>query len=195
MTETLVDERAIIRDAQHGDRAAFGQLVRSYQKRAYAIAYGFVGNRDDALELAQDSFVKAYRAMERFDTEMPFYPWLYRIVKNTCLNHIKKRNRRGETSLDGLRDAGLQFASKKGGPDRHAGIGELREHLELALMALTPDHAEIIRLRHIHELSYAEIAECLSIPKGTVMSRLHAARGSLRTVLSGAHEESTQTGS
>ena len=84
-----------------------------------------VRNREDALEIAQDSFAKAYRAMGRFDTKMPFYPWLYRIIKNTCLNHIKKRNRRGERSLDGLMDSGIDFSAKGRGPDGHAGLSEL----------------------------------------------------------------------
>jgi RNA polymerase sigma-70 factor (ECF subfamily) len=188
MTDTLRDEGAIIRDAQRGDRAAFGQLVRNYQQMAYATAYGFVRNREDALELAQDSFVKAYRAMGRFDTNMPFYPWFHRIVKNTCLNHIKKRNRRGETSLDGLRDAGVQFATAKGGPEHYAGLDEIRAHLAEAMDALSDDHREIVTLRHIHDMSYAEIAACLDIPKGTVMSRLHAARRRMRELILEASE-------
>lgn len=183
MTQSVFDEQAVILEAQRGDRAAFGRLVKNYQQMAYATAYGFVRNREDALELAQEAFVKAYRAMDRFDTAMPFYPWLHRIVKNTCLNHLKKRRRRGETSLDGLREAGLQFAAAKGGPDHHAGLGEIRAAVGEALDALQDDHREIIVLRHIHGLSYAEIAECLEIPKGTVMSRLHAARRNMRDLL------------
>ncbi len=186
MTQTVFDERAAILDAQRGDNVAFGQLVKNYQQMAYATAYGFVRNREDALELAQDSFVKAYRAMERFDPSMPFYPWLYRIVKNTCLNHIKKRQRRGETSLDGLRDAGVQFGSRGGGPDDGARLSEIRAELSMALERLQDDHREIIVLRHIHELSYSEIAECLDIPKGTVMSRLHTARRNMRGLLTDA---------
>lgn len=183
MTQTVFDEQAAILGAQRGDRAAFSQLVKNYQQMAYATAYGFVGNREDALELAQDAFVKAYRAMDRFDTSMPFYPWLYRIVKNTCLNHIKKRRRRGETSFEGLREAGRQFASPKGAPDHSAGLGEIRSAVGRALDELQDDHREIIVLRHIHGLSYAQIADCLGVPKGTVMSRLHAARRRIRDLL------------
>lgn len=186
MTQTVFDEPAIVREAQRGDRAAFGQLVKTYQQMAYATAYGFVGNREDALELAQDAFVKAYRAMNRFDTSMPFYPWLYRIVKNTCLNHLKKRRRRGETSLESLRESGVQFVSNDGGPSRNAGIDEIRAHLAHALNELPDDHREIITLRHVRGLSYTEIAECLKIPKGTVMSRLHTARRRMRDILSNA---------
>ena len=178
-----LDERSIIERAQRGDRVAFGDLVRQYQKRAYAIAYGFVGNREDALELAQDSFVKAYRAIKRFDLRMPFYPWLYRIVKNTCLNHIKKRNRRGEFSLNTIMESGRDFATSGGGPEHGAVLDELKAALSEALSAISDNHREIIVLRHLHEKSYAEIADCLNIPHGTVMSRLHGARKSLKKAM------------
>lgn len=184
-----IDERGLIEQSQAGDRVAFGRLVTAYQRRAYAIAYGFVGNREDALEMAQDSFVKAYRAIKRFDLRMPFYPWLYRIVKNTCLNYIKKRNRRGESSLDKMMESGRDFASARKGPEEKAAIVELRGALRDGLERISEQHREIIVLRHIHEKSYTEIAECLSIPHGTVMSRLHGARKSLRKAMEVAHAE------
>ena len=177
------DETGFLTLAQQGDRAAFGELVKRYQRRAYAIAYGFAGNREDALEIAQESFVKMYRAMGRFNTDLPFYPWLYRIVKNTSLNHLKKRKRRGETSLDGLMESGVDFASKRRGPDGRAALGELRENIAEGMEHVSEAHREILVLRHVHELSYNEIADCLEIPRGTVMSRLHGARRSLRNVM------------
>ena len=186
MTITTPDETTVLVQARQGDRAAFGELVKLYQKRAYAIAYSFVGNREDALEIAQDAFVKAYKAMSRFDTDLPFFPWLYRIVRNTSLNHIKKRNRRGETSLDGLMDSGVDFASKHRGPEAKAALGELRDRISLSMQRISEPHREILTLRHVHELSYNEIAECLDIPRGTVMSRLHGARQNLRRVMEAA---------
>ncbi len=183
MTLTVDDDTAVIELAQRGDRAAFGELVRRYQKRAYAVAYGLVGNREDALELAQESFAKAYKAMGRFDTAMPFYPWLYRILKNTCLNHIHRRRRRGETSLDGMMEDGHDVPAGGDGPETHAHRSELRWRISEALLRVNDAHREILTLRHIEELSYAEIAEVLDVPKGTVMSRLHAARRSLREAL------------
>lgn len=175
-----IDERTIIARAQKGDRIAFGNLVRHYQKHAYSIAYGFVGNREDALELAQDSFVKAYKAIRRFDLRMPFYPWLYRIIKNTCLNYIKKRNRRGEYSLNSMMEKGKDFPTTRKSPEHTAILQELKGVLGQALSCISEHHREIIVLRHIHEKSYAEIADCLDIPHGTVMSRLHGARKSLK---------------
>ena len=183
MTLTTQEESVFVAQAQAGDPAAFGQLVEMYQKRAYAIAYGFVGNREDALEIAQEAFARAYKAMARFDTSLPFFPWLYRIVRNTSFNHLKKRKRRGETSLDNLMASGVDFATRGGGPAASARLGELRARINESMKQLTDPHREIIALRHVHELSYNEIAACLDIPRGTVMSRLHGARQSLRKVM------------
>lgn len=179
----LDDEKKVVQSAKNGNKEAFGVLVKHYQKRAYSIAYGFLGNREDALETAQDSFVKAFKAMNRFDTSFPFYPWFYRIVKNTCLNRIKKKKRRGESSLDLIMDKGVDFEGKEKAPDHRASLGELRHTLNGALERVSASHREIITLRHIQELSYTEIADCLGIPKGTVMSRLHGARNSLKKAL------------
>jgi RNA polymerase sigma-70 factor, ECF subfamily len=183
MDAATLDEAAAVLQAVRGDVSAFGSLVKAYQRQAYAIAYGFVGNREDALELAQDSFARAYRAMPRFDTGLPFYPWFYRIVKNTCLNHIKKKRRHGELSLDGLMDAGYDVADDDADSERDAELGDLRRAIGSALKRLPPEHREILILRHFQDLSYAEIAACLGVPQGTVMSRLHAARKNLRAVL------------
>lgn len=183
MTEEELNEQKLIESAQKGDHAAFGQLVTAYQRRAYSIAYGFMGNREDALEMAQEAFVKVYKAIHRFDLRMPFYPWLYRIVKNTCLNQIKKKKRRGESSLDSMMASGRDFATTKRGPESKASLEELKGDLATSLDQVSDNHKEIIVLRHIHEMSYSEIAECLGIPHGTVMSRLHGARKSLKKVM------------
>ncbi|HOD52508.1 MAG TPA: sigma-70 family RNA polymerase sigma factor [Candidatus Hydrogenedentes bacterium] len=185
---TAFDEAEALVKARKGDRAAFGALVKAYERRAYAVAYGFVHNRDDALELAQEAFARAYKAMPRFKTELPFYPWLYRIIKNTCINHLKKRRRRGETSLDGLLESGFDVAHAAENPVDDAQLGDLRTAIAAAMTRLSREHREILMMRHFQDLPYAEIAECLEIPKGTVMSRLHAARRALRNALGGAPE-------
>lgn len=177
------DERGAIARAKRGDKAAFGALVRLHQRRAYAVAYGIVGNRDDAVDLAQDAFVRAFQAMGRFDTNLPFFPWLHRIVRNTCLNHLKRRNRRGETSLDALMDGGYDPHSDGGTPADAAHAADQRAEIRAAMARLTPQQQEILRLRHLVELSYTEIAETLKIPVGTVMSRLHGARKALKAAL------------
>ncbi len=179
----MTDEKTVITAARGGDRTAFGALVRAYQRRAYAACYSMVGNREDALELAQESFVRAFRAMSRFDPAMPFYPWLYRIIHNTCVNHLKKRGRRRETSLDEMLHNGFDLPDPGARPDGVAALQDLRNRIQRALAHIPPEQAEILRLRHLLELSYAEIAQWLKIPTGTVMSRLHAARQHLRREL------------
>lgn len=185
MHETTFDEAAVVADAQRGDQVAFGALVEAYQRRAYFIAYGIMRNREDALEAAQEAFARAYNAMDRFDTSMPFYPWLYRIVKNTCLNKLKRKRRRKETSLDSLMEVGYDPSDGVMGPERTVEMRELRAAILSAMDDLSEDHREILLLRHFQDLSYAEIAQCLDIPQGTVMSRLHAARKKLQEKLSG----------
>ena len=183
MNKETFNEKAALIAARNGDRAAFGKLVTAYQRRAYAIAYSYVKNRDDALELSQEAFVRAYKAIATFDTKMPFYPWLYRIIKNTCLNQIKRKKRRGESSLDAMMESGYDAVDRARGPNEASELDELKQAIQRAMERLTPDQQEILRLRHFLELSYAEISDCLEIPQGTVMSRLHAARKNLKTAL------------
>jgi RNA polymerase sigma-70 factor (ECF subfamily) len=182
--ETSEDtEQAIVRAACAGDRAAFGTLVRLYQRRAYAAAYALTGNREDALELAQEGFVRAWRAMSRFDPAMPFHPWLYRIIRNLSLNHLKKRRRRGEQSLTAMVENGYDVRDAGPGPRGAAEHGDLVSDIQQAMASLTEDQQEILRMRHFLEMSYLEIAQALAIPQGTVMSRLHAARKNLRRAM------------
>ena len=173
------DEARLIERAKRGDKAAFGALVRQHERFAYASAYSIVRHREDALDLAQEAFVRAFRALDRFEAGQPFRPWLYQIVRNAALNALKKRQRRGERSLDTLAENGIEPPSPASTPDAKAAQGELRVALEVALQGLTPEQREIIQLRHFLELSYAEIADCLEIPIGTVLSRLHGARKAL----------------
>lgn len=189
MEQSIDNEPEVLAAAVRGDRKAFGQLVRAYQRRAYAAAYSLVGNRDDALELSQDAFVKAYKAMKRFDVSMPFYPWLHRIVRNTSLNHLKKKKRRGESSLDQMMESGFDAHDPGHAPDDSASRVELLRHIQRAMDELTPEQQEILRLRHFMELSYGEIAASLEIPQGTVMSRLHGARKKLRTIMESLNQE------
>ena len=189
MEQSIDNEPEVLAAAVRGDRKAFGQLVRAYQRRAYAAAYSLVGNRDDALELSQDAFVKAYKAMKRFDVSMPFYPWLHRIVRNTSLNHLKKKKRRGESSLDQMMESGFDAHDPGHAPDDSASRVELLRHIQRAMDELAPEQQEILRLRHFMELSYGEIAASLEIPQGTVMSRLHGARKKLRTIMESLNQE------
>lgn len=181
--DTPLDEKRLIKKARKGDRAAFGALVAEHQQRAYAVAYSFVRNREDALDIAQDAFVKAYQAIGRFDIKKPFVPWLYQIIKNTCLNHIERKKRHGETSLEEMTGAGYEIGDNGQSPRGTSERLEQQTLLQHVLHQLSAEHREILRLRHLLEFSYEEIAAELNIPKGTVMSRLHEARRNLRQAL------------
>lgn len=181
--------------AQAGDRQAFGKVVEHYRERLYCAALGIVRNHEDARELSQEAFVRAFKNLRRFDTRRPFYPWLYRILRNLSLDHIQKYGSHRETSLDYLTEEkhvqfedGGGFASVGGG----SGDEDVRDkihreqmlaHMRAAIEELKDEFREIILMKHIQEMSYKEIAEALDIPMGTVMSRLFHARKALATKL------------
>jgi RNA polymerase sigma-70 factor (ECF subfamily) len=176
--ETQTDERSLIVRAQSGDRDSFGVLVRLYLTRVYRAAYGIVRNHDDASDIAQDAFVRAYKNLNRFDVSKPLYPWLFRIARNLALNRIERLNKR-EVSLpefDTVRSAHKM-------PDEVVVARDEKERVRAAVSRLPDQHKEIIELCHFQECSYKEMAEILDIPIGTVMSRLYHARQKLKDLL------------
>jgi RNA polymerase sigma-70 factor (ECF subfamily) len=174
------DEVRAIAACQKGDRNAYELIVRRYAARAVGVARTILRDVAHAEDAAQEAFVRAFRAIRRFDRKERFYPWFYRILKNVCLTALKRRKGR-ELSLD-AEDA-PPLAAPPDDPSTRASRKELRATIEVALARLTEPHREILYLSHFEELSYKEIASCLSIPIGTVMSRLWAARRALRKVL------------
>jgi RNA polymerase sigma-70 factor (ECF subfamily) len=178
------EEKEIIRRVQYGEVAAFEDLVNAYKQKAYYVALGFVGNHEDALDLSQDAFVKAFKAIKTFDLNSPFFPWFYKIIKNHCLNYIKKNQRVRNDSLEELEEETFaQFEDDKPTPRDQYEESETRINLWRAIDRLKPDFREIIIMKHFHNLSYKEIAEALNIPIGTVMSRLFNARQELRELM------------
>ena len=173
----------LILRSQHGDKQAYGVLVNKYMKRAYVTALGFVGNHEGALDLSQEAFVRAYKAIGHFDAEKNFFTWFYRILKNLSLNFVRDRSNRArpfseinETKLRTMRDNAQDTAAL-------AEQNEQRELVWKAINALKANEKEIILLKDFQELSYKEIADILGCPLGTVMSRLYNARKSLKEKL------------
>ena len=178
------EEREWLVAARGGDARAFGKIVRVYQQRAYRAALAILGNGDDAWDLAQDGFVRAFNHLEQYNVERPFYPWFHRLLRNLCLNHLRWKRRRREDSMEALEESGgFLRADPAASPERVAEATILGERISQALRRLRPAAREILVMREIQELSYAEIATLLEIPKGTVMSRLHHARRALRVEL------------
>ena len=177
--QTVTDERQAILASQRGCRDSYGFLVQSYMRRAYVAALSLTGNREDALDAAQEAFVKAWRAIRRFDVTRPFYPWLYRILRNLCFDLLRRKKVRPREGFEGdVRD-------ERAGPEVLARRDEVKEEVWRALGRLPARDREILTLRHFQHLSYREIAESLAIPQGTVMSRLFTARQRLRAELEG----------
>ncbi|HET6429228.1 MAG TPA: sigma-70 family RNA polymerase sigma factor [Phycisphaerae bacterium] len=174
-------ERTLIGQCRAGDKAAFGQLVRAHAGRAIGLAYGLLGNRSDALDASQDAFVRAWRAMGRFDGRSAFYTWYAAILRNVCVSQLRKRLRRGpDEPIESL-----PLPSGEPDPSLLAERSERIDRIWRAVMSLPTAHREVIVMKHFQEMSYRQMAESLSVPVGTVTSRLHAARRALRELLAG----------
>ena len=175
-------ERQAILRCQQGDRQAFGYLVKKYMQRAYYVALGFLGSPENARDLSQEAFVRAFRAIKRFDTDKKFFTWYYQILRNLCLNFIRDRARHarsfseiGERELLKVSD-GTRTSEAVEREETHKVVWE-------AISQLKPKEREIIILKDFQDLSYKEMAEVLNIPIGTVMSRLYYARSALKEKL------------
>lgn len=173
---------AWVEAAQAGDRRAYGQLVDAYQRRVYAIAFGVVRSREDAWDVAQEAFVKAYRNLDRFNGTSAFYTWLYRITTNLAIDHVRARQRKRTDALEKAPEPSIDEADAAH-PEHAADRAELSRVLAQAMDKLSEKHRAIIVLREVEGLSYEEMAEVLGVNKGTVMSRLFHARQNLQALL------------
>lgn len=173
------DEAGWVAAAQRGDHRAFAEIVRRYQRPIHRIAYGMTRNASDADDVAQETFVRAYQAIDRFRVGEPLYPWLSRIAVNLVYTLFRRRRRRPETPLEPLLEAGRQWATEDD-PVEESATRERHRRLDAAFAELKPEHRSILVLRVVEGLSYDEIARTLSVPIGTVMSRLSRARQELK---------------
>lgn len=158
----------------------FQQLLALHAPRVHRAALGMLGDEQVAMEVAQESLLRAYQARDRYDPERPFYPWLYTIVKNRCRDVRAKQRRRAFTGLEEHRHAHAGPT-----PLAEATSAQARIRVREAMEQLSEEHREIISMRHFQDLSYAEIGEVLGVPQGTVMSRLYRARKALAVALRG----------
>ncbi|MFH1679952.1 MAG: sigma-70 family RNA polymerase sigma factor [Candidatus Eisenbacteria bacterium] len=178
------EERQWIARCQSGDREAFGPIVRAYMKRAYFTALGMLGDSEEAYDISQEAFVRAFRAIRGFDASHDFAPWFFRILRNLCLTALAKRRARSLESLEEMAEAGREpRAGDRFRPDLLAERGEAVERVWRGLDALDPKSREVIVLKDLEGYRYREIAEILGVPIGTVMSRLFHARQKLKEKL------------
>src|SRR6201998_4607322 len=182
------EETVLVNRARHGDLAAYDELVRRYQERIYATIYHMTSNHEDANDLAQESFVKAFQALKSFKGGSSFYTWLYRIAVNKTINILKQRKNRQHMSLNDLdfnaeHNPDLVALISDKTPRRDAGLTELQEKLNAALLKLSESHRLAVVLHDVQGLSHEEIAKIMHCNIGTVRSRLFYARQQLQALL------------
>lgn len=176
-------EQELIHAASQGDEIAFGELVRMYEKKAYHLALRMCGNAEDAGDVAQDAFLAAWRGLPSFRGESGFSTWLYRLVSNAAIDHLRRtRHQRTLISLDDD-EVNLDAVDESPSPHESAEHQDLREAVAQGLQELSLDHRTILVMREVQELSYEEISHILSLDMGTVKSRISRARNSLRKIL------------
>ncbi len=186
--DSMSEDLEWVRRSQDGDQEAFSELVRKYQKRVYYLAYGMTGNREDALDIAQEAFLKAFRSMKGFQGGGGFYTWIYRITYNQTIDFMRKEWRKKKLEYQDNQDltekeSPIMAVPSASNPGQDMAQKELNRVIMDAVQSLPEQHRSVILLREIEGLSYDEIAEMLRIRKGTVMSRLHYARQELQKVL------------
>lgn len=177
---TREQEAAIVRKVLGGDANAFETLVLEYEKNVYNIALRMTGNSEDAADMTQEAFIKAYNSLQAFRGDSKFSVWLYRIVSNVCLDFLRSKNRRPTVSLsvedDDGEDTQLDVADESQSPELLLDRKLTRDSVRRGLDSLPPDYRQILLLREIQGLSYDEIAQALSLEVGTVKSRIFRAR-------------------
>ncbi len=181
---TREEEYAVICRVQSGDANAFEALVTAYQKQVYNLALRTVGNAEDAADMTQEAFLRAYRSLGSFRGDSKFSVWLYRLTTNICIDFLRSRGRRGAVSLtvgDGEDEDAqeLDVADERFDPVQALERSELRRAVQRGLAALPEDYRRILVLRELNGLSYAEIGQVLRLEEGTVKSRLFRARRKL----------------
>ena len=188
------DDLSLVRRCQAGDQRAFDELVAKYRTRVYAMIYHLVHNEQDAWDLAQDGFLKAWKSLDKFRFQSSFYTWLYRIMTNVAIDWLRKKQIQGTQEFDdtvGLHEIepGSDLAPKsEPHPIKTLERGEVRQRIDAAIAKLSPEHRTVILLKEMEDLQYHEIAETVGCSIGTVMSRLFYARKKLQSLLKDVYE-------
>jgi RNA polymerase sigma-70 factor (ECF subfamily) len=174
----------LVQKCQAGDIASFQELVSRYHQKVYMVIVGLLRNPDDAMEVAQESFFRAYRKITSFQGQSSFYTWLYRIAVNICIDHQRRQKRNPLEFRESMDEVFEQQNEVARDPFSDVHDRELREKILSAIDDLSPEHKAVIVLRTLEGMSYKDISEILGCSEGTVMSRLHYARKKLQNKLS-----------
>jgi len=188
------DDLQLVTRSQAGDTQAFNELVTRYRSRAFAMIYNMVRNEQDAWDLAQDGFIKAWKSIGRFRGQSSFYTWLYRILMNVAIDALRRKQIEGGSEFDdslGLKNiepAAATAPRAEMQPAAKLSDKEIRARIDAAIQKLTPEHRAVITLRELDGLDYQEIADAMGCSIGTVMSRLFYARKKLQSMLRDVYE-------
>jgi len=195
LAQVDVSELDLVKQCQAGNTEAFDQLVTRYRTRVFAMIYNMVHNEQDAWDLAQDSFVKAWKSIGRFRGRSSFYTWIYLIVMNVTIDWLRKKQVKGAGAEfnDAIQLREIEPASRtvpKADPLPHERMerSEIRARIDYAIAQISPEHRAVILMKEIEEMQYHEIAEALGCSIGTVMSRLFYARKKLQNLLRDVYE-------
>lgn len=180
--EPATDEALAVK-ARDGDQDAFAELVRRYQQGVVNLAYRLVGNREEALDLSQEIFLRVYENLDRFDPRRPFRPWLYRIATNYCYDFLRRQGRRRDSVEEVSLAEGEAVANGHVDPEDALLQGEVQRVVEEVIASLPARYRPVVILRYVEGMSYQEIAEALQLPLGTVKTYLHRSRELLRIAL------------
>lgn len=183
------DDETLVARTQKGDSAAFDVLIGRYKERLYATVYHMTANHEDANDLVQETFIKAFKSIDSFRGHSSFYTWVYRIAVNRTINFLKRRKNRNQYSLDDLdssiqTDPDLLEMMSHVTPRREVGLNELQEKLNEALQKLSESHRAVVTMHDIQGMTHADIAKVLKCSEGTVRSRLFYARQQMQGLLS-----------
>ena len=180
-------ELELVRQAAHGSAAAFEQLVLSYQTQVYNLALSMSGNPEDALDLSQEAFLKAWRGLSSYRYDSAFSTWLYRLTSNVCIDFLRRQKKQKSIPLQITDETGeerdLSIPDTAPGPEEALLARSEREQVAQALSRLEPEYREALTLRVVNGLSYTEIAQILGIREGTVKSRIARAREKMRIAM------------
>ena len=179
----MTGEDVLIKRAKKGEMAAFEALVSAYERRVYTLALRSTNSHEDALDITQEVFLKAYKALPSFRGESEFSTWLYRITMNKCVDFARSKKNITLESIDDEKVVELQDLKEKNQPEKSFEKTELREEIDIALNMISEEHRKVVVLRDVAGMKYADIAKALSIEEGTVKSRIARAREALRKIL------------
>jgi RNA polymerase sigma-70 factor, ECF subfamily len=195
LAQSDVSELDLVKRSQAGDTEAFDELVTRYRARVFGMIYNMVHSEQDAWDLAQDSFLKAWRSIGRFRSQSSFYTWIYRIVMNVTIDWLRKKQVKGSGAefddaiqLTQIEPASKTVPKREALPHQAMERDEIRVRIEKAIGQLSPEQRAVILMKEIDDMQYHEIAEALECSIGTVMSRLFYARKKLQNLLRDVYE-------